>query len=271
MTERVTPYVEGQWPNINIYLIFLRHLAAYYFAQSYVDNLRVLDLGCGTGYGLTLLSLKASKLVALDRSFLALHEVQEVSIFGKLVANATQIPFPPATFDLVISFQVIEHINDADSYLQEVSRVLAPGGKFIVSTPNKLLRLLPFEPPFNPYHIREYTPQELKKALISQFNSVDIYGLQATAEVKAFEQKRLRQVNPLPYRKYLEKFAYSVLPYKGQQFIRKMRHQVKQAQPARDKVGLEKSLEQKFSHQDFWMASDNVGSAIDLFGICQKV
>lgn len=273
MTERIVPYSAGQWPNLDEYLIFLRHLAAYYFVQPKAAGQRILDLGCGSGYGSAILAGTARQLVALDRSSIALDQARIYPLPDYVAASATNLPFSNEAFDLVISFQVIEHIVQTNSYLREIVRILAPGGTFIVSTPNKTLRLLPFEPPFNPYHVREFSSQSLRKTLAAWFSAVEIFGLQTSPKLLALEQARLRQVNPIRYRRYLEQLAYAVLPIKLQEHVRAMRREIEKArlvQPNNNLTPSKEFSERDYSPGDYWFEKAKVELAIDLIGICRK-
>jgi len=104
--------------------------------------------------------------------------------------DGDRLPFPPGTFDVVTSFQVIEHVGDYKKYFSHVLEALKPGGLAIFTTPNKDLRLDPGDKPWNPFHVREFTASELKELLHSWFSSVEIRGLHATPEMEAIERRR---------------------------------------------------------------------------------
>jgi len=80
------------------------------------------------------------------------------------------LPFADGEFDLVVCFEVIEHVEDRDTVLDELSRVLGPEGILCISTPNRLVY-----PPGNPYHIHEYEPEEFDQALAQRFTRVTLY------------------------------------------------------------------------------------------------
>jgi len=94
-----------------------------------------------------------------------------------LIASALNLPFRDSCFDLVTSLQVIEHIEgkDVNRLLREVSRVLKDDGVFIVTTPNRRLRLLPFQKPWNPEHKKEYDYKEFEIILKKFFSNVQIF------------------------------------------------------------------------------------------------
>jgi SAM-dependent methyltransferase len=155
------------------------HLARYLFAARLARRRRVLDIGCGTGYGSAELAHTAAAVTGVDISPEAI--AQACSSYAApnlrfLAASATSIPFPDSSFDLITCFEVIEHIHDWPSLLKEARRLLSPGGQFIVSTPNKSyyaesrVQIGP-----NPFHVHEFEYDEFTAALGSTFASVTLY------------------------------------------------------------------------------------------------
>ena len=104
-------------------------------------------------------------------------------------ATVPPLPFANDSFDFVISFQVIEHIKRDLELVREVKRVLRPGGKFIVTTPNAPMSLTR-----NPWHIREYTAAELRSLLGSEFSSVEALGVSGNARVMEYYEQNRRSV-----------------------------------------------------------------------------
>ena len=274
--ERVVPCRPGEWQNRDSYLIYLRHLAAYHFARSLAEGRRVLDLGCGAGYGTAIMAQSAKEVIALDVALSALAEGKrtwKISDTPFMVGDGVWLPLRDGAVDLVVSFQVIEHIRDETCYLKEIGRVLAPGGIFIVSTPNKALRLLPFQPPFNPYHVREYDYRSLRNALRSQFSQVDVRGLHATPEIAAIERERLKQN---PAKVYARLIASRVLPPVIQKGIRNtgkglFGERRSQATPEVSPSAASSSfVEDDYSADDYWVGTEGVQDSLDLIAICNK-
>ena len=117
------------------------HLARYAFAARLARRKRVLDAGCGSGYGSAELAKLALRAVGVDQSGEAVRFARENYRLPNLCfeqASCCALPHPDACFDLVVAFEVIEHLEQWREFLLEVRRVLAPAGQFIVSTPNKL-------------------------------------------------------------------------------------------------------------------------------------
>ena len=144
-----------------------RHKAAYRFAAEWAASARVLDLGCGSGYGTAELARGASSAIGVDR----------VS------------PDSPACFDLVVSFQVIEHLPDPTEYLKGIGRLLAADGAALITTPNRLT-----SDGENPYHVHEYEADELAARLRCHFGKVEMRGVGASPSVARYLETRLRRV-----------------------------------------------------------------------------
>lgn len=273
MTERVVPRRSGEWESRESYLMYLRHLAAYRFAQSMAEGRRVLDLGCGAGYGSIIIALTAKEVVALDVAPESLLTAEpDAATIGFVAGDSLQLPLRDKVFDLVVSFQVIEHIWDETRYLDEIERVLTPGGLFILSTPNKRLRLLPFQSPFNPYHVREHDCHSLRKALRARFAEVSILGLQGSSEIMAIERERLRQ-NPIKV--YTRLIAPKILPTSALRRLRCLLRNLRLEQRAVLSPTTSQTIPSPFSEEsytvdDFWINADNVETSLDLIGICRK-
>jgi ubiquinone/menaquinone biosynthesis C-methylase UbiE len=153
--------------------VFARSMLAYKEAAKRVNG-TVLEAGTGTGYGLEELSKSAGKIVSIDK--VDVSKMVDTSKYSHVYLK--QMKFPPLkeiednSFDFVISFQVIEHIKNDRYFLKEVLRVLKPAGKFMVTTPNRLASLTR-----NPFHIREYTPQQFDDLLNKYFEKIERYGV----------------------------------------------------------------------------------------------
>jgi SAM-dependent methyltransferase len=159
------------------------HTARYEWAATLAAGRTVLDAACGTGYGARrLLEGGAARVDGFDLSEEAivearrLHAVPGVA-FG--VADVTGLPCPDHTYDLYFSFETIEHVKDDRAFLREAKRVLKPGGTFVCSTPNRAVTNpgIPITArPYNPFHLREYTREDLDERLCQVFPSVTFLG-----------------------------------------------------------------------------------------------
>jgi 2-polyprenyl-3-methyl-5-hydroxy-6-metoxy-1,4-benzoquinol methylase len=152
------------------------HISRYAFASRFAAHANVLDLGCGTGYGVAELSPSARNIVGIDPadeavSYARSHYSHANTTF--LRASATDLPFRAASFDLITAFEVIEHLAGWRSLVAEARRVLDPAGVFLVSTPNKLYytESRGSEGP-NPFHEHEFEYEEFRTALKEFFPHV---------------------------------------------------------------------------------------------------
>ena len=144
----------------------LGHMASYKYALRYAHGRRVLDVGCGTGYGAHYLaSYGARRVVAVDVDQVAL-DYARVAYSHPCVhyqcCDGQRLPFADASFDFVFSSQVIEHMPDTRAFLTEIKRVLEPQGACLIITPNKNL----FSPDSggepNEFHINEMNLEEFE-------------------------------------------------------------------------------------------------------------
>jgi 2-polyprenyl-3-methyl-5-hydroxy-6-metoxy-1,4-benzoquinol methylase len=163
------------------------HVARYHFAARLARHKKVIDLGCGTGYGTAELSETAESVVGVDVSDDAILEARQEFTRPNLsfqTASVTELPFPDANFHLGVCFEVIEHLDDYRPLLAEARRVLVPGGQFIVSTPNSLYyaESRKLHGP-NPYHTREFTFAEFRAALAEYFDHQTLFVQNHTAGI----------------------------------------------------------------------------------------
>lgn len=170
--------------------IHQRLLKAYYEAIPFVSG-DLLEIGCGEGRGIELLAPLAKSYSAIDK----IAEI-EVKIKQKFPnAQFYNMNVPPFTgmadesFDTVVSFQVIEHIEQDKAFLQEIHRVLKKGGKAIISTPNIDMSLTR-----NPWHVREYTAEGFNKLCKSIFSQVEVNGITGSKRVLDYYEANKKSV-----------------------------------------------------------------------------
>ncbi|MEW5975179.1 MAG: methyltransferase domain-containing protein [Acidobacteriota bacterium] len=152
------------------------HVARYNFSCPLVSGAAVLDLGCGTGYGTALLSRYASRVSGLDLSPEAIHFARvhfSAPNADYVVGDAAALGYRTDCFDAVVCFEVIEHLWNQQSLLEEVKRVLKPGGVLIISTPNRVFYTLERQEA-NPYHTREFDFEEFLSFLKEYFPFVHV-------------------------------------------------------------------------------------------------
>lgn len=190
MSVYTTEITSDQIPSDNP--IHQRLLKAYHVAAPMVSG-DLLDLGCGEGRGVELLLGNA-------KSYLGLDKIEE--IIERLRGKYPQVQFeagvfppfklPDNSFDTVVSFQVIEHIQNDELFLSEIYRVLKPGGKAILSTPNIKMTLSR-----NPWHTREYTADQLSDLARKYFDKVEMKGIAGSDRVLEYHDQNRASVHKI--------------------------------------------------------------------------
>ncbi len=169
-------------------LIHAEHLARYRLAASLVQDGRVLDAACGEGYGTALLSdAGARRAVGIDNAGDAVSHARAKYGLDYRHADVTALPFADGSFDLVVSFETIEHVADPPSALAEFRRVLTEDGLLIISTPNSRAYRVG-----NPYHLCEYTTAEFVDLLASYFPEVRPMYQQSWVMSSVLDDEQLR-------------------------------------------------------------------------------
>ncbi len=157
------------------------HLQRYIFARRYVDSESVvLDCACGSGYGSALLAKAAKQVTGVDISGQAIEYCRRTYTSPNLTfqtGTAEKLEFNDASLDCVCSIETIEHIPNPDNLIREASRVLKPGGIFLVSTPNRVnSRLASGEKPKNPFHLFEWSLAEFDTHLRGGFSQIQYFA-----------------------------------------------------------------------------------------------
>ena len=191
-----------------------RLLSAYTLSKKFISG-DVLELGCGEGRGIDIILNKSKSYTAIDK----IKSVIEVLSLKYKKNNFLASNFPPIdklkdnSFDTIISFQVIEHLNDDELFVSEIKRILRPGGIALITTPNIKMTLTR-----NPWHIREYTSKELRGLCEKYFSSVEVNGISGNKKViKYYNQnldsvKRFKKLDVFNLEKHLPNFVYKI-PY----------------------------------------------------------
>ena len=166
--------------------VFQRSVLAYHHAAKLVKG-DILEIGTGSGYGVEVIAPKATRYITVDKQLpqnpLQLENVEYYDM------EVPPIEFENCSFDAVVSFQVIEHIEDDMTFVREVARVLRPEGKFVVSTPNA-----PMSITRNPWHVREYKANELYNLLGCYFSNVELYGVVGNEKIMEYYRKNRQSV-----------------------------------------------------------------------------
>jgi SAM-dependent methyltransferase len=182
--------------SLGAYVIYVMHAASYAFAEPYCIGRRVLDLGCGSGYGSARIASIAASVVGVDVAADAVQFAQtrytSPNLEFRVVEPDAPLPFEDCCFDVVLSFQVIEHVTDDVGYLKQARRILRPGGVMIVITPDRRHRLLPGQKPWNRWHLREYSRARLASLVGSVLKVEAALVMGAPPEIAGVELRRYR-------------------------------------------------------------------------------
>jgi SAM-dependent methyltransferase len=152
-----------------------RHQAAYDVIAPMCTGACVLEAGCGEGYGAARLSAAGARMVIgvdLDVPTLV-HVLATYPSVSPVRANLVLLPIADASVDMVVSAQTIEHLWDQDRFVRECARVLRPGGRLVMSTPNRLTF-----PPGNVFHSRELDARELVDLVRPHLDIVSVVGVE---------------------------------------------------------------------------------------------
>ena len=228
----------GMIPEQNPPEFFAKHLSPYAFIRPRVENKALIEVGFGDGYGMDYLSSAAREIIGVDiaPANIPLATAKYRAKNLKFVRfDGVHFPFKDGIFDAALSFQVIEHIPEAQlvGWLSEISRILKPDGFLCVSTLN-LSRAMK---PGNPYeknidHEKEFTAAELEDLLKTVFPDVRMYGLHYTPKHRFY--RRLKKWGLAPSLKFVSRY-----------FSRVTTH-------------------------DFLVNQANIAGAVDLIAVCQK-
>ena len=172
------------------------HLARYAFAAEFAKDKIILDVACGSGYGSAHLFQRGARMVVGGDIFIpaieAARKVHIKPVVEFLVLDATSLPFADNSFEVVVSMETIEHLEQCRDYLRECHRVLKSGGIFICSTPNKW-HDLPIT--YGPDHVHEFTVVEFQALIQQFFTKPSFYAQGYFTEAQKIKQRRaLRRV-----------------------------------------------------------------------------
>lgn len=253
-------------------ILHLIHESAYNYAAKASIDKNVLDLGCNTGYGSNIISKKCKSISGVDVSENAINfAVREFSKSGIdfKVVNGKHLPFQDNQFNMITSFQVIEHIVDCGNFINELKRVLSPNGFVVFTTPNSCIRLDPGMKPWNTFHVKEYTAKEIENLLSEFFTSVKVLGLFSTEEITKIEKNRVfsarnkcRLMNSdIKPQVSLSSKLLQIMPYRVKTFLEKIYKFVVTNKEIT-------KLQQKYTWEDLYYSEKNLDDALDLMVIC---
>lgn len=239
--------------------IHQRLFKAYIAAHHYIQG-DVLEVGCGEGRGVGVLMEKSNSFTAVDKIKPLIDELQKKYPAGNFVSMS----IPPLTglrdnaYDLVVSFQVIEHIENDALYLQEIHRVLKPDGVALITTPNRKMSLSR-----NPWHVREYLPEELKTLAKKVFKEAEMRGITGNEKVMAYYEENRKSVNRLMRWDILK------LQHRLPAALLKIPYEILNRWNRNKLHSTDNSLVTNIRHEDYLVTNDPT-QALDLFLIARK-
>lgn len=236
-----------------------RLLKAYVAVQDLVKG-DLLEVGCGEGRGIDLVINKVKSYTAIDKIEGIIRELRKKYPSGKFL-SANIPPFQGLednSFDTVISFQVIEHIKDDKFFLKEINRVLKPGGTAYLTTPNRIMSLSR-----NPWHIREYTADELLKLARECFNTAEMKGIGGDDLVMKYYERNKKSVERIARMDIFD------LQHRLPASLLRIPYEILNRWN-RDKLqGADDELVAAIRHENYPVTDEGAG-ALDLFLIAQK-
>jgi SAM-dependent methyltransferase len=172
-------------------LVHAEHVARYLLAARLTGGGRVLDAACGEGYGSAMLAAGgAASVVGVDIDPATVEHARESYGLDFRVADVAKLPFADGVFDLVVSFETIEHVSEPERALDEMARVLAEDGLLLISTPNVSEYLVD-----NPFHVHEFEAEEFTQALDARFAHVGLLYQQNFITSAIFHSHQLSPSN----------------------------------------------------------------------------
>lgn len=240
-----------------------RHGFAYSYAANIAQAFRcraILDVGCADGYGASIIARANphARVVGMDHEQSATDEARRICTQPNLIfecADARQTVHFSGDFDLVTSFQMIEHVVDDVGLVREMHRLLASGGRLVLTTPNRTYRLRPGQRPWNRWHVREYSANSLRDLLAGSFAKVDIFGVRGCADAEAMERGRVSAMRKYPALNWLRR----TVPESWRRLLAKS-----------GAFAFDRKPTCEFSGDDFWATADDVDNSLDLLAVCRK-
>jgi 2-polyprenyl-3-methyl-5-hydroxy-6-metoxy-1,4-benzoquinol methylase len=239
--------------------IHQRLFKAYVVADEYVQG-DVLEVGCGEGRGINILTKNARSFTAVDKIETVIDKLQKQYPDGMF--KSMNIPpltgLKDNTYDVIVSFQVIEHIQNDELFLKEIFRVLRPGGTALLTTPNKKMSLTR-----NPWHIREYAPDELKQLASKVFPKVMLKGITGNGKVMSYYHQNKKSVERFT------RWDIFKLQYRLPAAVLRIPYELLNRWNRNRLQGSDNDLVSSITHHDYHVVDDPT-DALDLFLIVKK-
>ena len=236
-------------------VIYNRCLYAYKAASELVKG-NIIELGSGEGYGIQMLAPLADRYMAVDKFDTDISGHANVEFRKQLLPSLAGIA--DNTFDFALTFQVIEHIQDDKTFIKEIHRVLKPGGIMMLTTPNRPMSLTR-----NPWHIREYTGDELAAIVAKDFNKVEVKGVFGSPVVMDYHERNKVSVQRIT------RFDILKLQYRLPRRLLQIPYDIMNRLNRRRLLEGNTDIVNKVSLSDFFL-KDTTENCFDLFVVATK-
>ena len=186
------------------YHAWYEHWHRYYFVKDLVKNKHVCDIACGEGYGSALLAMDAGSVTGVDIDCetikLAQQKYNNIPNLEYVQLNALNLLFEDNKFDVVVSFETLEHLEDHNNLLSEFSRVLKKDGVLIISTPDKDV-YSSHDEGHNEFHVKELSASEFNLLIKEKFKYIKTFGqkLQMTSVIEGHDFDSRHSMNTNTY------------------------------------------------------------------------
>ncbi|MCU0421410.1 MAG: class I SAM-dependent methyltransferase [Bacteroidia bacterium] len=257
MADRERPSFEDS-NNVTVQRCFY----AYEVAETYVKGKKTADIGCADGYGTQYLASFTASTVGVDYSEETVAEARKKHAAKTNLTfksgSVPPIPLESESVDVLTAFQFIEHIHDRPGFIKEVYRVLKPGGVFLCSTPNIKMSIAR-----NPFHVHEYTFDEMNDEINKVFGNFTIKGVQGSDRVNKYYAdnakwaKKILRLDPLGLHKLIPA-SWLVAPYNFLTTL--MRKNLKESNTDTLQI----------TTADFFLTDKNLDQTWDIFVIAHK-
>jgi 2-polyprenyl-3-methyl-5-hydroxy-6-metoxy-1,4-benzoquinol methylase len=232
---------------------------AYVAAKEFVKG-NLLEIGCGEGRGVEALAPLVDSYTALDKINPVIEELskkyENIHFISAFVPPMNMLD--DNKYDVIVSFQVIEHIKNDKFFLQEIYRVLKPGGIALITTPNIKLTLTR-----NPWHEREYIDRELKGLAEKIFDKVTLKGIHGNKKYMDYYEKNKKSVEKIT------RFDIFNLQHKLPAPLLRIPYDILNRVNRKSLMKKDNSLVEEITYNDFFL-SDDTQKCLDFFGIFEK-